>query len=341
MNVNKMVASIATVLLLATLNVACIRENNDTPVVNAETTIDHLLIEEVFTVGTLHSSYKMNNKTYPISYETYAIDQFIKIHNPTKEVKYLDGLGIAISVFDSTSAYLLEPKDEQTKDTVLASATVLQFPGSGKEYAIQPGASVLIAAQAINHKAGGIFDGEPIKAPAKALDLSKAMFQWIPQEAWDSDVVFKEVGQAKDMHIVYNNNESERIELPDYCMIALIDLSVEGRLAQLQSDESTWQLITQQKSGNHAHSQTIVCKKVPNDWVVDAVNMCPMTGEAWKVASDKLDSGLIWIAESAVNANSVDHFSKSIQRKHNGKSFEDTNNSTTDFTSGEVSLLAK
>lgn len=54
------------------------------------------------------------------------------------------------------------------------------------------------------------------------------MFQWIPQEAWDSDVVFKEVGQAKDMHIVYNNNESERIELPDYCMITLIDLSVEG-----------------------------------------------------------------------------------------------------------------
>lgn len=64
-----------------------------------------------------------------------------------------------------------------------------------------------------------------------------------------------------------------------------------------------------------------------------------MTGEAWKVASDKLDSGLIWIAESAVNANSVDHFSKSIQRKHNGKSFEDTNNSTTDFTSGESLYL--
>lgn len=350
-----LVVSIVAMLLFGTLNTSCIRggsngdkpnnQDGDQPVVTAETTLDHLIIEEVFAVGTLYETRKLGKKKFAVPYDEFANDQFIKLHNPTKEVKYLDGLGIALSLFEPQNSVLLDEEDLKLKDKVLGTVTVLQFPGNGKEYAIQPGGSVLIAAQAINHKAGGMSDSleEPIKAPAKALDLSNATFQWIPQSLWDEDNKFNEVGNASDMKLVYDKDKRERISLPLYGMIALIDLSVAGRVEQIDSDESNWKFVSMLVSGSHGHGTTYECKKVPNDWVIDAVSMCPMLNVAWTVASKELDAGNAHTLEATLQKNAFkeEHFSKSIRRKHNGKSFEDTNDSTRDFTAGDVSLLAK
>lgn len=89
-----LVVSIVAMLLFGTLNTSCIRggsngdkpnnQDGDQPVVTAETTLDHLIIEEVFAVGTLYETRKLGKKKFAVPYDEFANDQFIKLHNPTK-----------------------------------------------------------------------------------------------------------------------------------------------------------------------------------------------------------------------------------------------------------------
>lgn len=73
--------------------------------------------------------------------------------------------------------------------------------------------------------------------------------------------------------------------------------------------------------------------KIPNEWIVDAVNLCSKDDFKRIVTDPSLDSG--W-SYSGLNRNDKNRYGKSVRRKvlseNGGKPiFQDTNNSTDDF----------
>lgn len=127
-------------------------------------------------------------------------DQFIEIYNNSNEVIYADGLYIA-QLFGSTTInpssanapYSLSTGQwdwAQSLNMSLISGNantdyvyadyVVQIPGNGTQYPIQPGQSIVIAQTAINHKAPILNNsGTPITInnPDLTIDLSDANFE--------------------------------------------------------------------------------------------------------------------------------------------------------------------
>lgn len=78
---------------------------------------------------------------------------------------------------------------------------------------------------------------------------------------------------------------------------------------------------------------TGMCFKMPNEWIVDAVNMSAQQDYQWIVTSPKLDRGFTF---SSLFAFDDSRFNKSVRRKvisrvNDRAILMDTNNSTEDF----------
>lgn len=127
-------------------------------------------------------------------------DQFIELFNNSNEVIYADGLYIAL-LFGSTTTspstanlpYSLSNGQWDWSQSIgmslisgnantdyVYSDYVIQLPGNGTQYPIQPGQSIVIAQTAVNHKAPLLNNsGTPITInnPDLTIDLSGADFE--------------------------------------------------------------------------------------------------------------------------------------------------------------------
>ncbi len=94
------------------------------------------------------------------------------------------------------------------------------------------------------------------------------------------------------------------------------------------------------ESGHHSHSQIFMF--LPNQWVVDAVNVRfkGATTEKSFPISGTLDKGWNGVYEKADDKIDVGA-GKMITRRFNGKRFSDTNNSSVDFEVKKVVVPAK
>ena len=75
---------------------------------------------------------------------------------------------------------------------------------------------------------------------------------------------------------------------------------------------------------------------IPNEWIVDAVNLSPSETFQWLTFSQTLDAGYTYVAPTG---SDVTRFGKAVRRKVqqivNGRRvLQDTNNSTDDFEHG-------
>ena len=96
------------------------------------------IIEEIFFTGTATPEGKQ-----------YFGDQYIKLYNPTNKVLYADGLVLADSEF------LTVNKRDYTPNVMAEAFTagsMVQIPGTGTQYPVQPEKSIVIAEQGINHR---------------------------------------------------------------------------------------------------------------------------------------------------------------------------------------------
>ena len=251
------------------------------------------IIEEIFFTGTATPEGKQ-----------YFGDQYIKLYNPTNRVLYADGLVLADSEF------LTVTKRDYTPNIMAEAFTagsMVQIPGNGTQYPVQPGASIVIAEQGINHK-----ENNP-----NSIDLSKADFEnFYPPRVKDVDGV----GVTNNINLhgifIFNNrgNRSYVIaRFPEGTATATLQYDYEYKVAT--------KLMQRQ------------ALKIPNNWIVDAVNLSTKTGFEWIVTSSSLDSGWAYVANDEKDTS---RYSKSVRRKvlseNNGKPiFKDTNNSTDDF----------
>ena len=136
-----------------------------------------LVIEEVFFTGT----------AIPDGDGSTSGDQYIKITNNCDETVYADSLIIGLSALSSnvasTGAYFKYP---ETPDSV-ALSSIYMVPGKGRDVAIEPGKSIVLAIAALDYS----------KDNPGAVNLSKADFEF-----YDENDIYPDTDNADVPNLV-------------------------------------------------------------------------------------------------------------------------------------------
>lgn len=265
------------------------------------------VIEEVFFTGTLT----------PEGLQYYG-DQYIKITNNTDRTLYADGLMIMQSAFMTVDKYDYTPN---VMDEYFSISSSLMIPGSGTDYPVAPGESLVIADSALDHT----------QYNSQSMDLSKADFEYFnPLDSEDVDnpevpnviCSFLEEGDFWTFHnrgfksyAIGRLGEGVTAEqfAADYFYTAEYEMVVPG-FGSFPMDTDAW--------------------KFPNEWIADAVNLSIEEMFAWIVTDPSVDSG--WTYCGKVDKDQT-RYGKSVRRMEltlpDGRTIlKDTNNSTADFT---------
>ena len=272
-------------------------------------------------------------------------DQFVEIHNNSDKTIFADGLYVALiegNTNNNVTSYTL-PNGQydwsksggigSTANTdYVYAGSVIQVPGTGTQYPIEPGKSIVIAQTAINHKAP--FDGNDgksvtIQNPELTVDLSKADFEvYLGDYAkangskpyqWDIQNVL-----VPDMNIIFWSNP-----VTDWI------LNLTHRPALVIFRSSATEIESFKKIANPAKPTGNLFLQIPKRIIIDGVDI---TDKEQKVPKDL--PGDIDATRTFINNNGLglaDYTGFSVMRKTkeviNGRTILlDTNNSAKDFT---------
>ncbi len=256
--------------------------------------------------------------------KSYSGDQYIIITNNSDVTLYADSIAVLESAFQTTA------KEDYTPDIMSTHFTVeacYMIPGDGKSVPVEPGQSLTLAINAINHKA----------EQPNSIDLSGADFEFYDETSNPN----------------FTDPEGTAPNLDKwYCYTATIyQFHSRGfnsmAIAKMKTDKEDW--LT-----NYVYDATYLfvfgdfskemtkkgLYKVPNEWILDGVNLSIESMREWNVLDASIDAG--WTYCGTVDKDET-RFNKSVIRKQdaNGK-YIDTNNSTNDFTpEAPASLLNK
>ncbi|MCD8539730.1 MAG: DUF4876 domain-containing protein [Leadbetterella sp.] len=236
---------------------------------------------------------------------TYFSDQFIEIYNNSTETLYLDQLMIADAY---GVAGLINPTNVPTpfnedKDYTYVN-TVWRIPGSGKEHPLEPGKSIIIAQDGVNHK------NEDLN-PASPVDLSKADWETYNERPDNRDADAPDVPNLEKLY--YNGGFDWNLPVFGPGLIifkadfeALEQVAIPG-----------------------ASAATAPRIKVPNTVVIDAFEgLKDANSGSFKRIPVALDAGFVY-ADDTYNQQS---FRRKTAKNINGRRvLQDTNNSTGDF----------
>lgn len=275
-------------------------------------------------------------------------DQFIEIYNNSNQILYADSLYIAqvfgkntrVSAVDVTQpAYLstgqfnweksIGMKESNANTDYVYMKTILMIPGDGKQYPVRPGKSIIIAQNALNHKASYIGANDKpveVKDPTLTIDLSKADFEayygdleGINPLASDIDNPLvpnvKVFARGGDRDMILNNNGYEAI------VIFKMDAPVES-LSQYVSPEIT-----------AISATSTYYRQLPVKNIIDGVDIAHTTASsrAAKRLPDTVDAGFTFTVGGAYSSHSV--LRKSSKTVDGRVFLKDTNNSSQDFVS--------
>lgn len=268
----------------------------------------NFVFKEIFFTGTLSEEGKQYNG-----------DKYFIIHNNSSDTLYADGLFIAQSDF------LTITKRDYTPDVIkdaVSSDQIFRIPGNGTEYPVLPGEDFIIANNAINHTTGN----------PNSIDLSNADFEieLIGSINVDNPAVPNTVNISGNL-LMHNQGYTA------YVM---------GRLPEGMDDDKF------REENAYTYSYIAVngrelffdSYKIPNSYIIDAVNLSVKTGFEWLVTAPTLDMG--WSYAGLVTGDK-ERYNKSVVRKQlgtldNGKALlQDTNNSTVDFDPAVKATLLK
>lgn len=256
------------------------------------------IIEEVFFAGVKTNEGKNYNNS-----------RYFKITNNTDGVLYADRLMIGMSEFFTTVARTVTPSIVEQAFPISA---VMIVPGTGKEHPVQPGSFIVVADNAINHTASNGFD------------LTKADFEFPSTNPSLGQV---DNPSVPNMEIAYTQMT--------YNMIFLYTTSQQGYvLARLPEGQTATTFLAENKydysyTTSAGTVRNVSAYKIPNTWIVDALNTSRENDFLQILTAPSLDAG--WTTASP------GYNGKTVRRKvlglmSNGKNlYKDTNNSTLDF----------
>lgn len=337
---------VAIVLGLFT-TVGCIRKP-PVEVPDAEKELDHLVIMEAFYIGNLGETVDKRGKS---GYWHDDSASYIKIYNPTKETKYLDGLGLATSSFVATDGVIFDVEEENFTKEYTAVHKVVHFPGTGKDYPILPGETKLISNVACNH-ATPYFDvelEEEMPGNPHSLDLSNADFEWltlddIERGASNGRTDNPDVPNFTKSFMLEGANE-KYFKIGANRALMLIDFPKENfegeNINKLwRKYETTWV----SSEGTTIPNIEVWDLVIPNTSIIDAVVICPYESYAFNPVDPSIDEGWQGVVPTDISLSTLAqrksyrvYLNKAIRRIHDGKKWVDTNNSLIDFDIVEAS----
>ncbi len=270
------------------------------------------VISEIFYTGTSTPEGK-----------SYSGDQYIIITNNSDVTLYADSIAVLESAFLTTTKQDYDPDIMSTHFSVQACYMI---PGNGKSVPVEPGQSLKLAINAINHTT----------EQPNSIDLSDADFEF------------------------YDETSNPNFTDPDgaapnldkwYCYTATIyQFHSRGfnsmAIAKMQTSKEDW-------LENYVYDATYLfvfgdfskemtksgIYKVPNEWILDGVNLSVESVREWNVLDASIDAG--WTYCGKVDRDET-RFNKSVIRKQDASGkYVDTNNSTNDFIPEAAASLLK
>ncbi len=263
---------------------------------------DGLLITEIFFTGTLTPEGKQ-----------YSDDQYIKIGNNSDSTLYLDGLAFVESDFQTNMKYDYNP-DIMSKAMTIDAIYV--FPGSGQDYPIAPGQEVVVAVNAKNH----------LEFNSQSIDLSTADFE-IYDESENPSFVDEDNPSVPNLINWYDYSYSYFIMHNRGAKAYAIARPTVDMQTFLSNYHYTYTYVF--SYGQYVFDMDGDAYKLPNEWVIDAVNCSVHDEWEWNVTAANLDAG--WTYCAYTNSDKARYGKAVVRKKENGK-WLDTNNSTNDFT---------
>lgn len=246
--------------------------------------------------------------------KSYYADQYIEIFNNTDEVRYADG----ISVFEHESSGTGVNTWESIKDTIVGQM-IWTIPGNGKQYPVQPGRSILIAQDGINHR------NDPNGNPLSPVNLGNADFEFYVPTKTNKDIDSPTVANMLDDYLS-NTNISEiafRVQGGSALVIAKLPGNSETeRKAYIARNL----VVKTSVSGSAA----VYYPKIANKYVIDAVETVEDEAHAiYKRLPADIDAGYTYITTGSYSGKCIRRKVKEIV---SGRVvYQDTNNSTNDF----------
>lgn len=125
----------------------------------------------------------------------YVLDQYFELVNNSDEIQYLDGLILSAPQGNQTHPNAWQANGH-TDLYACGQGVVIAFPGSGTDYPLQPGQSIVLANDAVNHH-------ENAGAGNLCPDLSAA--DW---EVYISNVKGEVDYPAPNVKVIFQNNTS-------------------------------------------------------------------------------------------------------------------------------------
>ncbi|MBR5385788.1 MAG: DUF4876 domain-containing protein [Bacteroidales bacterium] len=232
----------------------------------------------------------------------YTTDSYIEIFNNSDEVAYIDGkyLGLAESV--SPAAY---PSSENPDSIFLRQ--VCRFPGSGQDYPVRPGGSVVVAARsARNHT----------ESASTSIDLSDADFEVKTMEgSGNPDIPM--------LPLVTNSTSIATLNLLSGGPNAVV-------LFETDEDILSWPQVYQR-----GKTSGELFLRMHRKWVMDGVECLKKPAQtapdvSSKRLQDDIDAGYAVI--TSVNGYNHESVERKVSRYEGGRYYlTDTNNSSVDF----------
>lgn len=284
-------------------------------------------------------------------------DQFIEVYNNSNEVLYADSLYIvqaygstskltAIDVstgfFQSTSKQYdwtksIGMNNSKANTDYVYSKNIWMIPGSGKDHPVQPGNSLIIAANALNHKVPFVgADGKTVtvKDPSLTIDLSNADFEiYLGNYPGISPL-----GSDVDNPNVANMINTSIISGRD------LILDATGRealfLFKTNRPQSEWKR-TPAPDKLEINTTTDLYYQIPNSEVLDAVDIQPPleTNRVPKKFGSTLDATFTFVSKGQYSSQSL---IRKTGKTVNGRVIlKDTNSSANDFTELDIPDVTK
>lgn len=259
------------------------------------------VISEIFFTGTTTPENKQ-----------YLNDQYMVITNNSDVTLYADSIAIV------ESSFLTIDKQDYTPDlmnTDFSVDFVFMIPGSGMSVPVAPGQSLLVAINAINH----------VENNPNSFNLSGADYEFFDESSNPS----------------YTDVDGAAANLDRWYTYSATVTGFHNRgfksyaIAKMKTDKDTWlndYTYTADYTftfDEYSFPMSIDSYRVPNSWILDAVNLSVESEFQWLVTSSALDAG--WTYCGKVDKD-PERFNKAVIRKQdaNGK-YVDTNNSSNDF----------
>lgn len=238
---------------------------------------------------------------------SYRYDKFFEIYNNTDKTLYADGLSICEADHVSTSAVNMW---ESIIDEAFVTAVIYTVPGSGTDYPVLPGHSIVIADIARDHRTEN----------SNSFDLSGADFEWYDDNKLDVDI-------PEVPNLIRYFSYSATIWTPHSSGYkAYVVFKAQNGMAEYLENNAI--------EKQNANGSVSTRYKVPNELILDAVELGTPSGFSSKALSSALD-----ISYTHCGDGDDVRFGKSIRRKVQSVESDgrivlmDTNNSAVDFLS--------